>query len=659
MRLSSTFLLPTLVAFTTITHGFGTLAKSSNNGIHDADQVGISSDRLDRVRAHAHDLNDQAGTSTGDGTGLVDPHFDRDGIGGNDLLDPLFREEDDPGSLSFASIDEPPEIETTVANLGNGDASMDAAAAINAALGGGSESDVGIDFDTTVLVASRQHLGTTRVGRKAKSTKSAKTTKAPKSTKPPKSSSNLLTSNDMKNGNRCDAKSFEGAWNYVGGPCANLFETIITCDKEKQDGTCNYSERVVKYSSSDDRDEDDACTVSGSFRPSVTYDEASGDCDLEFFQLSDDPCNLYVPDILGVKASLNLDNDGAAMVLNFSQDGGATFTDTREALRDFDINSFGTRRLYDHHRSLAENVSNNKDRMGAMRRRRLNHNNCLGLVSGDVFDDNVFIITNFVYSRANIANWQGGLGTYEGALNDDQFWLLEKSNDYEGFYYIRNAFRDTRIAKWGRRDSNIGAFSGRYYDDQLWRFERNIINGRECYRIWNKDWTSAKLAKWGRGDRDFGTYSGGNGNDQLWVLTPKYTAVWDWKDIFVFDNRGGSRDHSVEEEVIRGLTLTSSQSLTTTIGVETSLTASASAEAYGLGLSTEMTTTITAEIQSSIEYGREQNWSRKTTTTFTAPAGKNYRVRQRRMRFDSLLPRDDMVLLFDYEANESTGAFTN
>ena len=276
-----------------------------------------------------------------------------------------------------------------------------------------------------------------------------------------------------------------------------------------------------------------------------------------------------------------------------------------------------------------------------------------------ILDGNVFLIRNYKYSRANIANWEGGLGTYEERLHPDQFWLLEESRRFKGYYYIRNTLRDTRIAKTGSGDGEVGVTNGKYYDDQLWRFERHTYNGSEVYRIWNKTFTSAKLAKWGKGDGDFGSYSRENHDDQLWFLIPKYQAKLSWKTIFSADNRTGSKDFSREETVTVGLKLSNSQSLSTKLGVETALTASTSPEVPGSSFSTELSRKITSEITTSMSSSSEQTWSTTTKTTFTAPAGKNYRVRQRVIGFDSQLPQDDMLLHLAYHIDETTGEFTD
>lgn len=282
-----------------------------------------------------------------------------------------------------------------------------------------------------------------------------------------------------------------------------------------------------------------------------------------------------------------------------------------------------------------------------------------------IVNGNVYTITNYSYSHANIANWERGLGTYEDRLHNDQFWLLEESKRHKGFYYIVNTARGNRIAKWGGGDGDVGAFSGKYYDDQLWRFERHTVGGMEVYRIWNKVHSSAKLAKWGKGDGDFGTYSGANHNNQLWTLTPKYKVLLpggvadeklNWDTIFEADNRKGSKDFQKEVTVTTGLTLTNSKTLSTKLGTETSLKVTA---AFGEIFSTELTHTISTEISTSMSSSNESQWSSTTKQTFIAPAGKNYRVRQRIIDFESQLPQDSVRLYMAYKISETSGDFTD
>ncbi len=84
-----------------------------------------------------------------------------------------------------------------------------------------------------------------------------------------------------------------------------------------------------------------------------------------------------------------------------------------------------------------------------------------------------------------------------------------------------------RIAKWGTGNGDVGAYSGQYHDDQLWRFDKIIDDTNfsdDYYRIYNHQYSTHKMAKWGKANGDWGTYSGADGNDRLWRLVPRYEA---------------------------------------------------------------------------------------------------------------------------------------
>ena len=62
------------------------------------------------------------------------------------------------------------------------------------------------------------------------------------------------------------------------------------------------------------------------------------------------------------------------------------------------------------------------------------------------------------------------------------------------------------------------------------------------------------------------------------------------------------------------------------------------------------------EITKSLTRGSEKTWNTKSTITFTAPAGKNYRVTQFVVTFKSEIPGDEIALYTNYKVEETTGA---
>lgn len=264
------------------------------------------------------------------------------------------------------------------------------------------------------------------------------------------------------------------------------------------------------------------------------------------------------------------------------------------------------------------------------------------LVESKALDLNgrTFVITNKKYHRANLAQWGTGgrsVGTYEQGIKPDQLWLLEEDKRQPGYYYINNVHHDGyRLAKWGRGDRAVGVYNGQYNRDQLWKFVRE----GDYYRIYNKKYPGAKIAKWGKRDGDWGTYDGWNYDDQLWELTPRFLDADCIENlIYEFDNRGASRDISHKVTLTQGLKLTTSTTVSTSVGLETALKG-AVPQLPGVGV----TGTIRADISRSLSNGKEETWSKATETSYTAPAGKKFRVYQTVCEFESRLSSDNMHL---------------
>ena len=133
---------------------------------------------------------------------------------------------------------------------------------------------------------------------------------------------------------------------------------------------------------------------------------------------------------------------------------------------------------------------------------------------------------------------------------------------------------------------------------------------------------------------------------------PRFKANVGNVTIWACDNRQGSENFSEEVTVTTGQKLTSSHSISTKVGLESSLKASLS----GVG---EFQTSLSLQIERSLSYTEEKNWSRQSKITFTAPKGKNYRVKQVTCFFKSPLADDDCDLMCDYIVEETDGNFPN
>lgn len=119
------------------------------------------------------------------------------------------------------------------------------------------------------------------------------------------------------------------------------------------------------------------------------------------------------------------------------------------------------------------------------------------------------------------------------------------------------------------------------------------------------------------------------------------------------DNREGSVPFSEEISVTTGIKLTSTESISFTVGLETSLKSSVSLT----GVSEDIESKLSLQIDSSLSQTEEKNWSRTSKITFTAPIGKNYRVKQLSCEFVSPLSSDNCVLTCHYVIEESNHDF--
>ena len=103
--------------------------------------------------------------------------------------------------------------------------------------------------------------------------------------------------------------------------------------------------------------------------------------------------------------------------------------------------------------------------------------------------------------------------------------------------------------------------------------------------------------------------------------------------------------------VSHGLKPTKLSSLSTKTSLEAFLGAAISIHVpFKLGLS------IKAVVHTALKKSSEKTWSSKSTITFTAPAGKNYRVTQFVVTYKSEIPGDDIIGYTGYKVEETTGA---
>lgn len=157
---------------------------------------------------------------------------------------------------------------------------------------------------------------------------SKKTTKGEKKSK--KHSKKQTPPSHYMDEKLCPKDLFEGSYLYFG--CDGKgFLASITCS-ESDDDTCYYSERVVNK----DDEEEDPCPMGGKFVPAenIKYNVDTGACELAYFDLSDDDCDLYPEEEggLGLKAEINMNSE---MSIWFTSDFGETYYNEENPRRAF------------------------------------------------------------------------------------------------------------------------------------------------------------------------------------------------------------------------------------------------------------------------------------------------------------------------------------
>lgn len=274
----------------------------------------------------------------------------------------------------------------------------------------------------------------------------------------------------------------------------------------------------------------------------------------------------------------------------------------------------------------------------------------LAVSTGVVLDGNTFFIYNKQYYFQKLAQWGTGgrnVGTYQKAAID-QLWTLKADPKNKGCYYIKNVkYKGYLIGQWGDYDQGVGVFKGKRADDQMWKFEKK----GKYYKIRSCKYKNRVFSKWGSGNGDWGTYKDVNAKNQFWLLKPRFNATVSQSQIWGVDNRQGSKAFVEKKVVTQGLKLTKSSSVSTKRSLEFSLDA-----VIPSSVPTKIGLKMKSQIKTSLKKSSEKTWSSKSTITFTAPKGKNYRVTQFVVTFKSEIPGDAMALYGSYKVEETTGA---
>lgn len=278
------------------------------------------------------------------------------------------------------------------------------------------------------------------------------------------------------------------------------------------------------------------------------------------------------------------------------------------------------------------------------------------VIESEILDNNQFLIYSKPYHTARITQWgasEEDVGTYEKAVYSDQLWTLEPHPTKTGCYYMVNEHRpDWRIADWNH---HFVVNNGPRFDDQLFRFEPSG-NGDGYYYIISCYHTEDRMAKYGHEDRDVAMYSGPRYQDQLWRLVPRFEVSIRTDKVFHFDNRQGSSPVPKEITVTTGMMKSSTSAIRNKQTLKAAMEASVGGAFKGIDFGVKASTEITNEIETTFSETSESSWSKTDKMQFTVSPGKNYKVMQRVVQFESKLPGDSYTLLSEIKVFESDTA---
>ena len=272
-----------------------------------------------------------------------------------------------------------------------------------------------------------------------------------------------------------------------------------------------------------------------------------------------------------------------------------------------------------------------------------------------VLDNNQFLIYNKVYHKARLTQFDTGyfdVGTYEHELNPDQLWTLEPHPNKEGCYYIINE----RYPQWRIANSKhkFVVFNGPYYEDQLFRF---VPSGKNdgFYYITNCLHTNDRIAKYGVANDKVSMFGGRKYPDQLWKLVPRFKASFYTNLVFQFDNRQGSSPITKTVSITTGIRKSTTSTVSNKVSYKQSIESSMSAAFKMFNFGATSTMEFSTELEKTFSETYEENWSKTDEIKFVIPAGKNYRVMQHAVDFESPLSIDSCTLLTKIKIFESTG----
>jgi len=286
----------------------------------------------------------------------------------------------------------------------------------------------------------------------------------------------------------------------------------------------------------------------------------------------------------------------------------------------------------------------------------------------DKFDGKAFFIRNFHFGHANLAQIRDMKHSNKIChycvvtsehVRPNQLWRFTAATNFpggqKGYYYISNLVNEDRLMSI---KGDVGVYGAEYGDDQLWRLSKQKGGSKKHtpYLLENKAYPKFRLEKYGKRDNlirmDDGWQDVGSDvpDNAKWVLVPRYSANYVKTVIWMADNRRGTQDFAEEVTFSTGLRLQKSSEISTKIGLEASLKASI----QGVG---DLETKFSAEISTSMSSESESTWGQENKITFTAPAGKQYRVLQDQISFNSDFERDNLRFYGAYTIEETNDKF--
>jgi len=254
-------------------------------------------------------------------------------------------------------------------------------------------------------------------------------------------------------------------------------------------------------------------------------------------------------------------------------------------------------------------------------------------------------------------------------INTNQMWKFEEDKENNpGYYFISNVqhsasvngkdYFESRIMwyyqkRWLKPNEHlVAAFTGPKEDNQLWKVEHYEEDKYIIYPKQEVGWHinlmcldlrhnlnggilahHVKLQKFEQMRHIQEHRVEQINSDCLWKLVPRFTTSEEWQ-LFpksYTDNRGISNPSEMQFWLDEGIKLHDETSTSVMVGLESSF------ETALIGTDN----TIKNEITNSMSKGTTSHWQTRSRLIYHAPAGKQFRIMMKTIKFHSIMGKED------------------